>query len=135
MVPWPLHGLPARIHSVTKFHIHSLSRRNYSSTVLWSIFLCLLIVVAASALGRAAHNFKAALTDKPDVAIYLLLPDKNLGNTTLLRESPNERDYLAETASGPLLVRLKKGEEEWFVSFTEPLHGDALQEAREAGIE
>lgn len=107
---------------MSKFHIHSLSRRTYSHTVLWSIFLCLLIVVVAAALGRAANNFRAALTDKPDVAIYILLKDKELGNTTLLREGVNERDYLAETASGPILVRLKKGEEEWFVSFTEPLH-------------
>ena len=67
-------------------------------------------------------NFKAALTDKPDVAIYLLLPDEELGNTTLLRESETERDYLADTKEGPKLVKLKKGEKEWFVSVVEKLH-------------
>lgn len=104
-----------------KFHIHSLSHRNYKKTVLWSVFLCLVIVVSASLLGRATFNFDAALTEKPDVAIYLLLPNEELGNTTLLRESEGERDYLAETAEGPKMIKLKKGKE-WYVAEVEKLH-------------
>lgn len=107
-----------------KFHIHTLSRRSYSRTVLWSVFLCVLIVVAAAALGKATRNFSAALTDKPDVAIYLLLPDEGLGQTTLLRETDETRDYLAETKDGPKLVKLKKTDGQWFVSLIEPLRGD-----------
>jgi len=107
---------------MSKFHIHSLSPRKYRHTVLWSVILSVLIVVAASMLGRATHNFHAALTDKPDVAIYLLLPNEGLGNTTLIREADTERDYLAETKDGPKLIKLKKGEHEWFVSMEEPLH-------------
>lgn len=76
-------------------------------------------------LGRAAHNFQAALTQKPDVAIYLLLPDEEIGRTTLLRETETERDYLADTKDGPKLIRLKKGDKVWFVSFTERLHESA----------
>ena len=79
-------------------------------------------MIAAAALGRATHNFGAALTEKPDVAIYLLLPNEDIGNTTLLRESDNERDYLAETATGPKLIKLRKNEGEWFVSLIEKLH-------------
>ena len=111
-----------------KFHIHSLSRRSFKHTVLWSVVLCTLIEVATAALGRAAHNFNAALTEKPDVAIYLLLPDEGLGNTTLLKETETERDYLAETENGPKLIRLKMGPEQWFVSFIEPLHEGATEE-------
>lgn len=107
---------------LSKFHIHNLSGRTYKHTVVWSVVLCILIVVAAAALGRATHNFNAALTDKPDVAIYLLLPDEELGNTTLLRESPDERDYLADTKDGPKMIKLKRGEKEWYVSLIEELH-------------
>lgn len=107
---------------LNKFQIHSLSRRRYTHTVLWSIFVSLLVVVGVSLAARATHNFQAALTDKPDIAIYLLLPDEELGNTTLLRETETERDYLAETKEGPKLVKLKKGEKEWFVSVVEKLH-------------
>ncbi len=81
-----------------------------------------MIVVATSTIARAAHNFKAALTDKPDVAVYLLLPDAGLRQTTLLKETPTERDYLAETKDGPKLIRLKKGETQWYVSLMETLH-------------
>lgn len=84
--------------------------------------LSILIVVAASLLGRASYNFKAALTEKPDVAVYLLLPDEEIGYTTLLRETETQRDYLAETKDGQKLITLKKGEEEWFVSTVERLH-------------
>lgn len=109
-------------HAVNKFHIHSLSGKKFGHTVMWSVVLCVAIVISASLLGRATGNFKAALTDKPDVAIYLLLPDEDLGNTTLLRESETERDYLADTKEGPKLIKLKKGEKEWFVSVVEKLH-------------
>jgi hypothetical protein len=105
-----------------KFKVHSLSPRKYTHTVLWSVILSVLITIAASMLGRATHNFNAALTNKPDVAIYLLLPNEGLGNTVLIREADTERDYLAETKDGPKLIKLKKGDREWFISIVEPLH-------------
>lgn len=104
------------------FHIHSLSENGYRSTVLWAAFCSLAIVAAASAFARASHNFAAALTDKPDLAIYLLLPEEEIGQSTLLREQDTERDYLAETKDGPKLVKLRKGDAEWYVSVVEPLH-------------
>jgi hypothetical protein len=104
------------------FHVHGLSARGFRRTTTWSLVTAMLIVAVAAALGRAAHNFKAALTDKPDVAIYLLLPNEDLGTTTLLREADTERDYLAETKDGPKLVKLKKGDKEWYVALEEPLH-------------
>ncbi len=104
------------------FQIHTLSHRGYRMTVLWAAFCCLAIVAAASAFARASRNFAAALTDKPDLAIYLLLPEEEIGSSTLLREKENERDYLAETKDGPKLIKLEKGETQWFVSVVEPLH-------------
>jgi len=66
-------------------------------------------------------NFNAALTDKPDIAIYLLLPGENIRETKLLRDSGDERHYLAETEEGPKLIILKRGPEEWFVEYVEKL--------------
>jgi hypothetical protein len=105
------------------FHVHALTTRGFRKTTMWSLVLAVLIVMAASTLARATRNFSAALTDKPDVAIYVLLKDKELRNTTFLRETQDglERDYLAETKDGPTLVRLKKGEKEWYVALVEPL--------------
>lgn len=102
--------------------IARLSRFRFLHTMGWAVVLSALIVLVAAGLGRAAINLKAALTDKPDIAIYLLLPDEEIGQTTLLREKENERDYLAETKDGPKLIKLKKGEEEWYVVEVEQLH-------------
>ena len=102
--------------------ITHLSRFRFLHTIGWAVLLSGLIVMLAAGLGRAAINLKAALTDKPDIAIYLLLPEEKIGKTTLLRERDNERDYLAETKDGPKLIRLRKGEKEWFVVEVETLH-------------
>jgi len=104
-----------------KINWHPHPRRTLP-TVVWASVISACIVTAAAMLGRAARNFQAALTEKPDLAVYLLLPDEEIGKTTLLRQSEGERDYLAETKDGPKLVKLKKGEQEWFVALVEPLH-------------
>lgn len=106
------------------FHVHHLTAKKFSHTVAWAVGVSIAIVIGVAGLGRAAHNFQAALTDKPDVAIYLLLPDENLRKTTLIKEEAHgmERQYLAETDHGPMLVILKKKEEGWYIAFTEQLH-------------
>ena len=104
------------------FHLHTLTNTGYRTTVLWAVFCALTIVVGASAFARASRNFAAALTEKPDLAVYLLLPEEEIGQSTLLREQETQRDYLAETKDGPKLVTLKRGEKEWFVSRVEQLH-------------
>jgi len=107
-----------------KIHIHLLSRRHFSRAVIWAVSLSTVIVGASAALARAAHNFRIALTEKPDIAIYLLLPDENITTTTVLRTSDTERDYLAETKDGPKFVKLKKGNEQWYAALVEPMHED-----------
>ena len=117
------------------FQVHAITPRTFRKTTIWSLVFAVIIVAGAAALGRAAHNFNAALTDKPDVAIYLLLQDEELGNTTLLRQNKEdtERDYLAETKDGPKLVKMKKGEKEWYVDYTEALYDGGDRDAQGSG--
>ena len=101
--------------------IRHISRGRYLHTVWWGLIASGIIVMVAAGLGRASMNLKSALTDKPDIAIYILLEDEEVGHTELLRETEDERHYLAETKDGPMHVILKKGETEWYVSSKEPL--------------
>jgi hypothetical protein len=89
--------------------------------MFWALLLSCVIVAAAATLARASYNFKAALTDKPDIALYLLLPDEEIHDSRLIRDLETERHYFAETKDGPKLVILKKGEEVWFVASMEDL--------------
>jgi hypothetical protein len=108
---------------MAKSPIFHLTRRSYRRTLLWSALLSFLIVIAAATLGRAAHSFKAALSTKPDLALYLLLPEEGIGHSRFLKESEEGRDYLVETKSGPALVRLQRSEDGvWFVRLVERLH-------------
>ena len=110
-------------------HIPHLTRSRFFHTVFWSLFVSCMIVAAAAAIGRATHNINIALEEKPDVALYLLLPEENIGKSHLLRDNGDERDYLAETAEGPKLVRLKKGPVQWYAALVEPLHQGAMSSA------
>ena len=105
----------------TPMLIERLSTRRYLQTAIWALLLSAVIVAGAAFLGRATINLKAALTDKPDIAIYLLLPDEKIGATTLLREAVSERHYLAETKDGQKLVILKKTDGKWGVKKIEQL--------------
>ena len=115
--------MPHRRH--THFNVGNLTMKAYQNAVVWALVLSLSVVIAAAMLGRAARNMQAALVDKPDIAIYFLLEEEHLGKTTLLRVSDDEmqRDYLAETEDGTMLVQLRKGAEQWYVAKTERLHG------------
>lgn len=111
-------------HIHNKIHVAHVSRRSFMKAALWALMVCIAIVASSAALARAAHNFKIALTEKPDIAIYLLLPDEEITTTTVLRERETERDYLAETKDGPKLIKLKRGPDQWYAALIEPLHED-----------
>ncbi len=102
--------------------IQLLSNGRYSKTITLAVILSGLVVAAAALLGRATLNMNAALIDKPDLAIYLLLPEEGIGKTTLLRSTETTRDYLAETKEGDKLVQLSNGENGWYVENMEMLH-------------
>lgn len=101
--------------------IHRISRRRFLSTVGWGLMASAFIVATAAGLGRATMNLQGALSNKPDIAIYLLLPEEEISTIEVLREEENEVHYLAETKTGPKLIILKKGEKEWYVSLIEKL--------------
>lgn len=102
--------------------IHRISRGRFLHTVGWGLMASLIVVGAAAGIGRATMNLGAALTDKPDIAIYVLLPDEGLGKIEILKEEENERHYMAESKTGPKFIILKKGDSEWYVSHIENLH-------------
>ncbi len=103
-------------------HIQFLSRARFTHTYTFSLLISCLIVVIAALLGRATLNLAGALIRKPDIAVLLLLPDEHITNSTLLRESADERSYLVETETGPKLVKLKNGPTQWYVGDVVPLH-------------
>ena len=105
-------------------HISLLTRPRYLIVIGCSVAASLVVIVIAAGLARATLNLKAALTDKPDIGLYLLLPEEEITTSEFLREAEDgkERDYLAQTKDGPKLVKLKKGEKEWYVSVVEKLH-------------
>jgi hypothetical protein len=102
--------------------ISDVSNRRFSHTMLWAVLLSSLVVAVAATLGRAMANVKAALTDKPDIAVYLLLKDEGITHSVLLRSHADQRDYLVETQDGPKVVKLKMGEKEWYVSSIDEMH-------------
>ena len=95
----------------------------------------IIVVGAAAGIGRATMNLGAALTDKPDIAIYLLLPDEGLRSIEVLKEEETERHYMAESKDGPKFIILKKGETEWYVSHIEKLNVAPTPEEPEAETE
>ncbi len=116
--------------------IRTASRGNYLHTVGWGLLASAVIVGTAAGLGRATVNLRGALTDKPDIAIYLLLPNEGITTISLLRETDMERHYLAETKFGPKLIVLKMGEKEWYVQRMESLHeSSAASSAQSASPE
>ncbi len=78
-------------------HHYNFSDPEPRTSILLGLFTCVLIVAVAAALGKAMVNLKAALTDRPDVGIYLLLPELELGDSVLLRDMETTRDYYAES--------------------------------------
>ena len=106
-------------------HFHQLySKFRLTHTYLWALLMSCLIVALAATLARATLNLAAALTRKPDIAVLLLLGEKDMdiSSSTLVRTTPVERDYYVETEEGPQLARLKKGERQWYVQEVIPLH-------------
>ena len=101
---------------------HLFDPQRFRHALFWSVLLSALIVAISATLARATLTLSAALTNKPDIAIYLLLEEEGVGRTELLRETNTGRDYLVETKDGPKFVRLKKGMREWYVEIEENMH-------------
>lgn len=100
---------------------HSFSKPRLLAGMGWALLGSSIVVGATAFLGRTALNLRAALTDKPDIGIYMLLPDEGIRGVTLLRETETQRDYLAETRDGAKLIILRKEGEQWTVTGIERL--------------
>lgn len=98
-------------------------------TLLLGIGASLTIVTVAAFLGRATLNLRAALTEKPDIGIFLLMKDEGITDATMLRQDDKdtERDYLVQTETGPKLVTLKKQNDHWYVFEEEDLHANSAE--------
>lgn len=105
-------------------HIQLLPHHQYLKTVLLAVAASMVVVGTAALLGRATLNLRAALTDKPDVGVLVLMEDENPISATLLRENETERTYLVHTEKGPELVKMHRGKEQWFIEYREPLHAE-----------
>ncbi len=103
--------------------IERISRRRYVLTIGWTVLLSLCIIIAVSSLAKATLNIKGALIEKPEIAVYLLLPDEGIIQVELLRETETTRDFLLHTKeNGKLFVKMEKGEEQWYITEKENLH-------------
>ena len=103
--------------------IQDLSSKSFLKATLIAIAATIAIVGAASLLGRATIYLQAALTDKPDLGVYLLLEKEGFSNIADVQyleddsaDSTVQRSYLVETGAGPLYVKIRKGEQEWYLA-------------------
>ena len=102
--------------------IEYVSKGKFTHTFVWGLLFSAAVIILASVMAKSALNLKAAVTDKPDLAVIILLPDEGISNVELMRDRGKERDYLVETKDGPKYVKLIKAGEEWRVSKVERLH-------------
>lgn len=94
-----------------------VSRFRYVHTMAWALLLSLLIVSLAATIGRATVNLRGALTaEDGSLAVMILLPEEEISEVTLVKAGADAQEFLTETKDGPKLIRLKKGEKEWFVA-------------------
>ncbi len=99
-----------------------VSRFRSAHTISWALLLSALIVALAATLGRATVNLRGALSaEDASLAVMLLLPEEEIREVTILRASFDTQEFLAETKTGPKVIRLKKGPERWFVLDEVPL--------------
>ena len=93
-----------------------VSRFRCAHTILWALLLCSLIVSVAATIGRATVKLRGALTDEDgSLAVMMLLPDEQIKDVTMIKAGSDTQEFLAETKTGPKVIRLKRGPQQWFV--------------------
>ena len=99
-----------------------VSKGRFTHSVVWALIFSAAVIIGASIIARSALNLRAAVSDKPDLAIILLLPEEEITEVELMRDRGKERDYLVETKDGPKYVKMIKADGEWQVEEVEQLH-------------
>lgn len=103
-------------------HISLLSRWRYTHTISWALLASCLIVAVAATIARASLNLRGALTaEDASLAVMLLLPEENISEVTMLKASFDSQEFLAQTETGPKVIRVKKYDGKWAVSEKIPL--------------
>lgn len=93
-----------------------VSRFRAAHTIAWAILLSALIVGSAATVGRASMKLRGALTDEDgSLAVMMLLPEEKITEVTLIKAGTDTQEFLAKTKDGPKLIRMKRGETQWFV--------------------
>ncbi len=101
--------------------IRHVSPVRFKDATVFALIAGAAVVIVVSLAARANLNLKAAVTDNPDLAIYVLLPEEKIDEIRLLRDQERERDYLVETKEGPKFVKLRKIDGEWRVAEVDSL--------------
>jgi hypothetical protein len=114
-------------------HHADLADRGFRTTIAVAVTLSAVIIAAVAGLGRAVRNIEGALTEKPDLAVYLLLPEENVKSVTLLRGGSDKRDYLVDTDAGLKLVVIARKNGEWTLISTDDLRGADVPAAQATG--
>ena len=103
-------------------HLSELSRFRYIHTMTWALLVSSLIVAIAATIGRATINLRGALTaEDAGLAVMMMLPEEEISEITMLRASAERQEFLAETKTGPQLIRVQRGTDGWFVQEKIPL--------------
>lgn len=107
-------------------HIADVSKGKHSDITIWAIVAALVFIVFFSLVARASLNLQGALTHKPDLAVYVLLPEEDITEVELLRELNQERDYLLTTKNGMKFAKLRQVDGEWTLATIEDLRDEHL---------
>ena len=103
-------------------HLSDISRFRYMHTMAWALLVSSLVVAIAATIGRATLNLQGALmAEDAGLAVMMLLPEEEISEITMLRANADRQEFLAETKDGPMLIRVKRGTEGWFVQEKIPL--------------
>jgi hypothetical protein len=103
-------------------HIQFLSRWRYTHTITWALLMSSLIVAIAATMARATLRLRGAMSSEDaSLAVMLLLPEKNISDVTMIKAGYDTQEFLAQTESGPEVIRVKKFEGEWIVTEEVPL--------------
>ena len=78
--------------------IERISRLRFASTILWAIVGSTVVVASAAGLARATLNLNGALVEKPEIAVYLLMPEEHITHVEVLREGEDTKDLLLNDA-------------------------------------
>jgi hypothetical protein len=84
--------------------------------MIWALLSSCLIVAIAATIARATLTLRGALSaEDAGLAVMLLLPEEEISRIDMLRAGMDTQEFLAETKTGPKLIRAQKTDGTWHV--------------------